>query len=165
MISFKEYRKRKHILDEDAIKDYEEQNGKDSHLHQETGKYGNWNFEPQIHGPSQAKNRRPEFEDEDWGDLLTRSHEAINNPSKHIVPPGKQRKKVESGDALFYSLSKQQGMVLRVMHKNKDNPKLGGTTRLETILPKGKSFAKEGTQRIVIENISYELGENLILLE
>ena len=150
---------------EPLTKDQEKENGKDSTLRQGVHQYKNWAFDAQLHGPSQAKERRPDMGEDDWHDLLSRAHEAITNPAKHIVTKGKHPTKVETGSAMFYSKSKQQAVIMRIAHKDPKNPKLGGTTRLETILPHKASIAKEGTQRIVIEGIDYEEGKNLFVIE
>lgn len=146
-------------------KDEEKENGKDSTLRQGVHKYNNWSFDAQLHGPSQAKERRSDWKESDWNDLLSRAHAAITDTSKHIVSKGKTPTKVETGSALFYSKSKQQAVVMRIAHKDPKNPKLGGTTRLETILPQKQSIAKEGTQRIVIEGVLYEECKNLFVIE
>jgi len=145
-------------------KGQEEENGKDSTLRQGVHQFKNWTFNAQIHGPSQAKERRPDWQEKDWHDLLSRAHEAITNPSKHIVSKGSTPTKVETGSALFYSKSKQQALIMRIAHKDPKNPKLGGTTRLETILPHKQSIAKDGTQRIVIEDVEYVEGKNLFVI-
>lgn len=142
-------------------KEEEIANGKKSALTPGVHKFGNWNMDTQIHGPSQAHERQPKWTPEHWHDLLSRSHEALTNPSKHLSKPAK----LTSDAVLVYSKRQQQGVVLRIAAKDKNNIKQGGSTRIETILPHKQSIAKEGTQRIVIEGIIYEEGKNLIIIE
>jgi hypothetical protein len=146
-------------------KDEEKEYGKDSTLNQGSHQYGNWSFDSGLHGPARAKERQPNWKHEDWHDLLHRGHEALTNPSKQIVDKGKSHFKLKAPSAvLVYSKSKQQGVILRVSPKDNNNPKLGGTSRIETIPPHKASFAKDGTHRIVIENIEI-LEENIIIIE
>lgn len=142
-------------------KEEEIENGKDSSLKHGIHDFGKWKMDTQIHGPSQAKERRPDMTSDHWKDFLSRSHEALTNPSKHLSNPAK----LTSMATLIYSKKHQQGVVLRVDPKDKNNLKLGGNTRVETILPHKQSIAKEGTQRIVIEDVEYIEGENLIIID
>jgi hypothetical protein len=132
-------------------KEEEIENGKDSTLKHGIHDFGKWKMDTQIHGVSQAKERRPDMTADHWHDFLSRSHEALTNPSKHLTKPAK----LTSMATLVYSKKHQQGVVLRVDPKDRNNLKLGGNTRIETILPHKQSIAKEGTQRIVIENVEY----------
>lgn len=151
-ISFKEYRNAKLMEDSTTrTKEEELEYGKDSNLSRGTHDFGKWKMDTQIHAPSQAKERRPDMTSDHWHDFLSRSHEALTNPSKHLGKPAK----LTSMATLVYSKKHQQGVVLRVDPKDQNNLKLGGNTRIETILPKKQSIAKEGTQRIVIENVEY----------
>lgn len=160
-ISFKEYRNKKRLEESTTrTKEEELEYGKDSALKRGIHDFGKWKMDTQIHGPSQAKERRPDLTSAHWQDLLARSHEALTNPSKHLGKPAK----LTSMATLVYSKKHQQGVVLRVDPKDQNNLKLGGNTRIETILPKKQSIAKEGTQRIVIENIEY-LYDNLIIID
>lgn len=136
---------------ETKTKEEEIENGKDSTLKSGIHDFGKWKMDTQIHGVSQAKERRPDMTADHWHDFLSRSHEALTNPSKHLTKPAK----LTSMATLVYSKKHQQGVVLRVDPKDRNNLKLGGNTRIETILPHKQSIAKEGTQRIVIENVEY----------
>lgn len=140
-------------------KEEEIENGKTSTLRQGIHDFGKWKMDTQIHAPSQAKERRPDMTPNHWDDFLSRSHEALTNPSKHLSKPVK----LTSGAALVYSKKHQQAVVLRIAPKDKNNLKLGGTTRIETILPHKQSVALTGTQRIVIENVEYLC--DLIIIE
>lgn len=144
-------------------KDEEIEFGKDSTLKQKH-KYGNWNFDAGIHGPVRAKERQPNWKEDDWHDLLHRSHEALTTPSKQIVDKGKPHFKLSKPSAvLVYSKKHQQGVILRVSPKDNNNPKLGGTSRIETIPPHKHSFANDGTHRIVIENIEINFDDIVII--
>lgn len=141
-------------------------NGKDSALSQEKQKFdsGKWEFDPQIHGPSQAKDRRPNWSSDDWNELLDRSHQALTKPAMQVVSKGKQRISITPDKpVVVYSLKKQQGVLLHMEPKIPMTVKGGGRTRLGTILPPGKSFADSGTQRIVIENVETEV--QVIIIE
>lgn len=146
-------------------KDEEREFGKDSTLRQGSHQYGNWSFDSGLHGPARAKERQPTWSHEDWHDLLSRGHEALTNPSKQVVEKGKSHFKVKAPTAVMvYSKSRQQGVILRVSPKDNNNPKLGGTSRIETIPPSKASFAKEGTHRVLIEGIEI-LEENIIIID
>ena len=123
--------------------------------------YGKWKMDTQIHGPSQARDRQPDWKSEDWHDFLHRSHEALTNPSKHLSKPSK----LTHNAVLVYSKKKQQGVVLRIAPHDNNNPKQGGTTRIETVLPHKSSIAQEGTQRIVIEGLEFEEGINFHIID
>ena len=148
-------------VEETLTKEQEIENGKKSALKPGNHQFGKWNMDTQIHGPSQAHVRRPDMTSDHWNDFLSRSHEALTNPSKHLSKPTK----LTHSAVLVYSKKHQQGVVLRIDPKDKDHPKQGGNTRVETILPAKQSIAKEGTQRIVIENVEYVDGVNLIIIE
>ena len=143
------------------IKAREKAAGEGSALKPGKHQYGKWEMDTQIHGPARARERQPSWKEHDWHDFLSRSHEALSDPSKHVSKPAK----VTHDSVLVYSKKKQQGVILRVVPKDRASPKQGGSTRIETILPHAASIAKEGTQRIVIENILYIEGENLIIIE
>ena len=163
--SLKEYRARLKLESKEPelalTKDEEIETGKKSALKPIIHDFGKWKMDPQIHGPAQAFIRRPDMTSDHWKDFLQRSHDALTDPSKHISNPTK----VTKTSVLVYSKKYQQGVLLRINPKNKDNLKQGGETRVETILPHKHSLAKEGTQRIVIENIEYSLGESLIIID
>lgn len=138
--------------------------GKDSAL-KKLHTYGNWGFDAGAHGPVRAKQRQPKWSTDDWHDLIGRGHAALTDPSKQIVKKGEPHfKLVEPCPVAIYSKSKQQMVILRVSPKNNQNPKLGGTTRIETIPPHKASFVSPGTHRIVIEGVEI-LSENVIVIE
>lgn len=147
--------------EEALTKEQEIENGTKSALKPKIHSFGNWNMDPQIHGPSQAYVRRPDMTSDHWQDMLQRSHEALTNPTTHLGKPAK----VTSGAVLVYSKKHQQGVILRIDAKNKDSLKQGGNTRIETVLPKKHSLAQTGTQRIVIEGVEYSLEDNLIFID
>lgn len=97
-----------------------------------------WEIDPSIHAASQAKDRRPEMSEDDWKKLHRSVIAAI--PKK------------ANGDYLFYSKSQQQGYVASVSAKKK-------RIRIITVLPKKRSNAKPGTNRLVVESEDYGYEE------
>ena len=156
------------IIEEKIVRTKEEEivNGQDSTLHQGIHHFDHgWDFDALLHGPSQAKDRQPKWKAEDWQDLLSRGHAAIVDPAKQVARPGNPVKKVKTGQAIIYSLGKQQGFVVNVTHNKTGEPKLGGKTRLITIPPYKMSRAADpNTQRILIEDIEFDI-EQIILIE
>lgn len=168
MQSFTEYRRLKSISEAAAravrTKEEEIEFGKDSTLKQGEHAYGKWGFDSGIHGPARAKEGQPKWSTDDWHDLLGRGHEALTDKSKQIVKKGEPYFTLKGpSPVLVYSKSRQQGVVLRVSPTNDQNPKLGGTSRIETIPPSKASFAKPGTPRIIIEGIEIK-EENIIII-
>lgn len=146
-------------------KEEEKEFGKDSSLKQGGHQYGNWAFDSGLHGPVRAKERQPKWSTDDWHDLIGRGHEALTNPSKQIVDKGKTHFKLTGpAPVMVYSRSKQQGVILRVSPKNDQNPKLGGSSRIETIPPYKASYVSPGTHKIIIEGIEI-LSENVIIID
>jgi hypothetical protein len=142
------------LVMEARTKEEEIEFGRDSALKPGFRKYGNCDFDAQLHGPAQAKERQPKWSEDDWEDLFKRGHEALKSPGKQLDRKGYTRKKVDPGQALVYSMSKQQGFVVNVEHKVPGEPKQGLVTRLITTLPPKKSTpAEKTTQRILIEGI------------
>ena len=157
----------KNITEESIVRTKEEERefGKDSTLKQGGHKYGQWDFDSGLHGPVRAKERQPKWSTDDWHDLIGRGHEALTDVSKQIVDKGKTPFKLKGPDpVMVYSRGRQQGVILRVSPKNNQNPKLGGSTRIETIPPHKASFVSPGTHRIIIEGIEI-LHENIIIIE
>ena len=175
-LSFIEYRKallevfREPPPQKTRTKAEEIEHGKDSALRPGMHELeNNWTMDPGAHGPSQAKDRQPNWTPEKWHDLLNRGHAAISNPSLRIQKKGVMPEKIEHlNDVFVYSKGLQQGFATRVLsHDGQPSLKNGGTSRLETVVPEKKSFARKGDKRIVIEynEKTYIEGENLIIIE
>lgn len=94
-----------------------------------------WTFDVSIHAASQSHDRRPDMSKDDW----KKFHRNVIYDSP---------KKMKNGYYLFYSKSFEQGYVTSVRGKN---------VRIVTVLPKGRSGAKDNTTKIIIESFGYEL--------
>ena len=175
ILSFIEYRKSLSEVfsnppQRTRTKEEEVAHGRDSALHPGTHALdNNWSMDPGAHGPSQAKDRQPNWTPDKWHDLLNRGHAAISDPSLRIHKKGVIPEKiVHLNDVFVYSRGLQQGFATRVLsHDGQQSLKNGGTSRLETVIPEKKSFARKGDKRIVIEcnDKVYTEGENLIIIE
>lgn len=95
-----------------------------------------WKFNSSIHAAAQARDRHPEKPEHEYHDL--------HNKVLHTIKNDKDK---TSGDHLFFSKSHEMGYVARVNHKRR-------TVDIVTVLPKNKSFAKEGTRKVVTESHS-----------
>tara|TARA_Y100001951_G_scaffold104787_1_gene117752 strand:- start:3118 stop:3558 length:441 start_codon:yes stop_codon:yes gene_type:complete len=89
-----------------------------------------------THAGSQAKVRRSDLEPNDWRTYLKRATKALKGKPE--------------GDYLIYSKQLEQGVVMAFYPNNK-------LLRLITVLPKGKGFAKAGTEKVMVESVEVEL--------
>lgn len=106
-------------------------------------------FEPGIHGPAQARDRRPEFTKEDWKKLHRKVYWYIRDND------------IKAGTFLFYNEEKQQGYVAAVRAKGKE-------VRIITVLPKGKynpSLGGSNTDLALVEEIQLALDEAGVFYE
>lgn len=146
------------------------ENGKDSELKQGFHKLNNnWTLDAQVHGPSQAKDRRPGWKQKHWDKFLQDTHDALTDKTKHITNEKSIPSLGKEEEILVYSQGRKQGIVYNVTPKIPKRPLDGGDTRIVTVLPYGQSAVKDGkslkkTRRIVIENVEYTEGENLIVI-
>lgn len=149
----------------------EYENGKDSELRQGIHKLdNNWKMDAQIHGPSQAKDRRPGWKQKHWDKFLQDTHNALTDKSTHITTQNSIPNLGTEEEILVYSKGRKQGIVYNVKPKIPKRPLEGGDTRIVTVLPYGQSAVMDGkslkkTRRIVVENVEYTEGENLIVIE
>lgn len=104
-------------------------------------KYKGWLIDPSIHAASQAFQRRPDMELEDWLKL-----------HKKMMTWIISNKKEKSGEYLFYSGMMRQGYVVAVDYRRKK-------VRIITVLPKGRNNPKPGTDKIVVEGREINLIE------
>ena len=112
------------------------------------GKDG-WKFNSSIHAAAQARDRHPEKTENEYHDLHAKVLNAIKNDHTK-----------SNGDHLFFSKSHEMGYVARVNHKKR-------SVDIVTVLPKNKSFAKEGTKKVVTESTSFlktEFGLDFIVI-
>jgi len=91
-----------------------------------------------IHAASQAFERAKHMTKERWREFF----EKVTSKIKQL--------KLKDGDYLFYSRKAKQGSVL-----NLDKDKIS----LITTLPRGKSFPKPGTERMMMEEKEYTIIE------
>ncbi|WVX87583.1 hypothetical protein EniLVp02_0244 [Vibrio phage EniLVp02] len=107
-------------------------------------------IEPGIHGPAQAKDRRPDLSKDDWKKL-----------HRKVVWYVKDNK-IKGGTFLFYNEQMQQGYVASVQ-------KGGREIRIITVLPKGRYDPNMGskgkTELHLVEEMDYAvwLDDQLIL--
>lgn len=97
-----------------------------------------FNIRASIHAASQAFERAKHMTKERWKEFFTK----VTNKIKEM--------KLKDGDYLFYSRKAKQGSVLNISNKN---------INLITTLPRGKSFPKPGTERMMMEEKEYEIIE------
>lgn len=108
-------------------------------------------FEPGVHGPSQAKDRRPEFDKDDWKKLHRKVFWYLKD------------NKIKTGTFLFYNEEMQQGYVAAL-------GKGGSEIRIITVLPKGKYDPRMGagkgdTELVIVEEIMLALAESGLMFE
>ena len=137
----------KHITEATLYTKAEEiERGKQSALSPDHFKKGVWTFKPQIHTPSQALERRPEFTSDHWHQLHDKVHAVLGDHTKQVTDQ-KFPSKVKNGETVFYSRKQQQGYIGNVNHDTKE-------LRIVTVLPKNQSKAvKPSDQRIVLDSV------------
>lgn len=97
-----------------------------------------WSFDVTIHAAAQAYDRRPEFEFDDWKKL-----------HRNALMGLMKGKDAKSGDYIFHSKSLDQAYVAAVDVRRK-------TFKIVTVLPKGRSNPKPGTERMMVEGVEIE---------
>lgn len=97
--------------------------------------YQGWTFEPTIHAAAQSYDRRPDLEVNDWKKMH-------RNVLFGLKSSGGA--KVADGEYLFFSKSADQAYVAAVNSRQKQ-------IRIVTVLPKGRSFPKPGTDKMIVE--------------
>lgn len=103
-------------------------------------------IQPSVHAASQAKDRRPEFSEQDWKQLHKKTAQKIDDDGLY-----------DDGWKLFYSKSMQQGYIC-VLKFNDGSGILN--VKVVTVLPKGKNNPQGGNSGGTTE---LELMESLVL--
>lgn len=94
-----------------------------------------WVIMISIHAAAQAYDRRPGFELDDWKKLHT-----------NIVNKIQKFPSFKPGEYIFFSNSLQQAYVCKVDSDRK-------TITIITVLPRGRSNPKPGTQKMLVEGV------------
>lgn len=97
-------------------------------------KYEGWEFQSIDHSAARAYTRRQDMDIDDW----KRMHRTVGAWIKLNKPP--------SGDILFFSKSADQAYIVALNTKRR-------VIKIVTVLPKGKSFPKPGTEKVIVEGI------------
>lgn len=118
-------------------KEEEMEVAKQSPIFQKT-QYQGWSFDVSVHAAAQAYDRRPEFEFDDWKKLHRNALMGLMKTSG-----------AKSGDYIFHSKSLDQAYVAAVDTRRK-------TFRIITVLPKGRSNPKPGTERLMVEGVEID---------
>jgi hypothetical protein len=121
----------------DYTKDDEINHAKKSSL--KSGMIGSYKIQVSTHAASRAFQRRPDMAPTHWNDLMTKAVSALR----------KERKKESS--YVVHSKSHDQALVLNHIPKSR-------TIRVITTLPKGRSNAKDGTSKVLVEHFHFEEG-------
>lgn len=106
--------------------------------------YQGWKFQSSVHAAAQAYDRRPDFELDDW----KRMHRNVMHGLKSV--------KALDGEYLFFSKSADQAYIAAVNAKQK-------LIKIVTVLPKGKSFPKPGTDKLIVEGVEYFYEELVVV--
>ena len=100
-----------------------------------------------IHGWEVVKTSHGhDREQERHGGQLPGGHEEF---IKKVIEKNKSFRNPKSGEYMYHSAKHNQAAVLNVDHEKKQ-------LRVITVLPKGKTFPKPGTKKIMVESLGKE---------
>lgn len=105
----------------------------------QSGTLGAYKVKVSTHAAARAYQRRPDLAPHHWADMLHKTMKAVRN----------ERHKEKS--YVVHSKTHDQAIVVHHIPQSR-------TIRVITTLPKGKSNAKEGTSKVMVEHFHFEEG-------
>lgn len=105
----------------------------------QSGTLGAYKVKVSTHAAARAFQRRPDMSPHHWADMLHKTMQAVR----------KERHKEKS--YVVHSKTHDQALVVHHIPQSR-------TIRVVTTLPKGKSHAKDGTDKVLVEHFHFEEG-------
>jgi hypothetical protein len=122
---------------DDYTRDDEVNHAKKSSL--QSGNIGAYKVKVSTHAAARAFQRRPYMAPHHWADMLHKTMKAV------------QKERNQEKSYIVHSKTHDQAVVIHHIPKSR-------TIRVITTLPKGKSNAKDGTDKFMVEHFHFEEG-------
>ena len=109
-------------------------------------KVNGWEFQSVVHAAARAYTRRPDMDIDAWKKM-----------HRTVVEWLRDNKPANNSEYLFFSKSADQSYIVAINTKRR-------IAKIVTVLPKGKSFPKAGTEKVIVERFNFNL-DNIIEID
>lgn len=109
-------------------------------------KVNGWEIQSVVHAAARAYTRRPDMDIDAWKKM-----------HRTVVEWLRDNKPANNSEYLFFSKSADQSYIVAINTKRR-------IAKIVTVLPKGKSFPKAGTEKVIVERFNFNF-DNVVEID